>query len=199
MTSNTKNIKTSTCLTPKLILKPTSSKPIITTTTMFSPSSPIATGVFVLPIKQKSNRKGSRHSPKHLRKPPSFDTYLHSSATTPTPTHRGYMTRTPSLSSSYSSTSSLVDADEEMLYGYGSPKSSASTSSVHRHRRISSAYKVRFADIGDDGSSIVSSSSSIDEWDDMDIDEEEEDYIFISRQSPPANHYFNYHDKGGST
>lgn len=197
MTSDTKNIKTSTCLTPKLLLKPTSSKPIITTTTMFSPSSPIATGVFVLPIKQKNNRKGSRHSPKHLRKPPSFDTYIHSSTTAPSTTHRGYMTRTPSLSSSYSSTSSLMDADEEMMYGYGSPKSSSA--SVHRHRRISSAYKVRFADIGDDGSSIVSSSSSVDEWDDMDIDEEEEEYIFVSRQSPQTSHYFNYHEKGGST
>jgi hypothetical protein len=198
MSSETKNIKTS-CLTPKLLLKPTSNKPIIATTSMYSPSSSIATGVFYLPIKQKSNRKGSR--PKHLRKPPSFDTYLHSSTSPPSTTHRGYMTRTPSLSSSYSSTSSLVDADEEMVYGYGSPKSSSAstTSSVHRHRRVSSAYKVRFADIGDDGSSIVSSSSSVDEWDDMDIDEEEEDYIFVARQSPPTNHYFNYHEKGGST
>ncbi|GBB98962.1 hypothetical protein RclHR1_03380004 [Rhizophagus clarus] len=200
MSADTKNIKTSTCLRPKLLLKPTSNQPIITTSSsMFPPSSSIATGVFILPIKQKNNRKGSRHSPKHLRKPPSFDTYLHSSVSTPSPSHRGYMTRTPSLSSSYSSTSSLVDADEEMVYGYGSPKSSISSSSVHRHRRISSAYKVRFADVGDDGSSIVSSSSSVDEWDEMDLDEEEEEYIFVSRQSPQTNHYFNFHEKGGST
>ncbi|GES94779.1 hypothetical protein GLOIN_2v1740781 [Rhizophagus clarus] len=147
MSADTKNIKTSTCLRPKLLLKPTSNQPIITTSSsMFPPSSSIATGVFILPIKQKNNRKGSRHSPKHLRKPPSFDTYLHSS-----------------------------------------------------WMRMKKWCTVRFADVGDDGSSIVSSSSSVDEWDEMDLDEEEEEYIFVSRQSPQTNHYFNFHEKGGST
>jgi hypothetical protein len=193
MTTDKKNLKT-TSLTPKLILKPTSNKPNIATTSLFFPSSPIATGVFILPIKQKNNKRGNRHTPKHLRKPQSFDTYITNTNTT---THCGYMTRSPSLSSSYSSTSSFVDnvseyTTDEMLYGYNSPKS---TSISHRHRRVSSAYKVRFAETSDDGSSIVSS-SSVDDWgDDMEIDEEEEDYIFV-RQSP--HHYLSYHKKSST-
>jgi len=88
--------------------------------------------------------------------------------------------------------------NEEMLYGYCSPKSSSvSTSPVNRHRRISSAYKVRFAETSDDGISIVSSSSSVDDWDDMEEDEEEEDYIFVTQQSPRRD-YFS-HKKNGST
>ncbi|RIA86043.1 hypothetical protein C1645_780566 [Glomus cerebriforme] len=206
MTTDTKNTKTAR-LTPKLLLKTTSNKPIISTT-MFFPTSTIATGSFYLPIKQKNNRKGGRHPPKHLRKPPSFDTYIHSSSTSSTTNTCGYMSRTPSLSSSYSSTSSLVDnvseySNEDMMYGYGSPKSSnVSTSSVHRLRRGSSAYKVRFADTCDDSSSIVSSTGSIDEWGD-DIEEEDddddEDYIFVPRHHTSQHHYFSYHKKNGST
>uniref|UniRef100_A0A1D1YU19 Unconventional myosin-Ic n=1 Tax=Anthurium amnicola TaxID=1678845 RepID=A0A1D1YU19_9ARAE len=197
-TDNTKNTNNkTTCLTPKLLLKPTSNKPNTATTSMIFPSAQIATGVFILPIKQKNHRKGgSRHTPKHLRKPPSFDSYLISSANPNTTAH--YMTRTPSLSSSYSSTSSFVDnvseyTNEEMIYGYGSSKSI----NPHRHhRRLSSAYKVRFAETSDDGSSIVSSSSSVDEWDDLET-EEEEDYILVARQSPP-HHYFDFHKKNST-
>ncbi|CAB4378635.1 unnamed protein product [Rhizophagus irregularis] len=97
----------------------------------FPPASSITTGAFVLPTKQKSNLKGSHHPPKHLQ---AFDTYLHSSAATPSPIHSSYVTTysrsssSSSRSSSNSSTSSLyssasslasslVYADEEMVYG----------------------------------------------------------------------------------
>jgi len=179
----------------QILLKSDLASPVIAMPTI--PSSPLTTGSFCLPIKQKNNRKGRYHQ-KHLRKPPSFDTYLHSSAASTTATPCGYLTRTtrtPSISSSYSSTSSLVD-NEDLLYGYGFKSNNHSTPSVHsaRLRRGSSAFKVRFAE--DDGSSIVSSSSGgscADDWDDIEDDEEEEEYILVPQQ--PPQHYFNYHNK----
>src|SRR6266498_1874620 len=88
--------------------KNSSAKPILliktTYTTTLTPAmatasmAPSTTSSLYLPIKNKKNRH------KYLRKPHSFDTYLPTSTTTP---HGGYFTRSPSLSSSYSSTSSL--------------------------------------------------------------------------------------------
>jgi len=52
MSTDNKNTETAR-LTPRLILNPSSNKPITTTSSMFFPSSPIAAGVFYLPIIQK--------------------------------------------------------------------------------------------------------------------------------------------------
>lgn len=187
--------------TPKLLLKTISrtTTPVIATAPMYAPST-TAAGSFYLPAIKKNHRKGGRNHKKHLRKPPSFDTYLHSPTSPTTITPRGYLARAPSLSSSYSSTSSLTDSvcsNEDLMYSCG--KSNISTLSMPpRLRRGSSAtYKVRFAEVSDDGSSIVSSASSCtDDAEDWDANEEddEEEFIFVN----PPRHY-SYHKKNVST
>lgn len=195
LTSNTASITMMPSLLTKAI---TSNSTSIAVPSIAYPTSPIATGSFYLPLKQKNKRNGRYHH-KHLRKPPSFDTYISYSNSSTSSTTYGYMTRTPSISSSYSSTSSLAD-NEDMMYGYGFNNKSSANLSVHspRLRRGSSAYKVRFAE--DDGSSIVSSSSGgscVDEWDDVEIEEEEEDFILVAPH-PPRTQFYNYHNKSSS-
>ncbi|RHZ82584.1 hypothetical protein Glove_108g24 [Diversispora epigaea] len=181
---------------PRLLLKTTmnnitAQSSVTATASITLSSSPITTtGSFYLP--QKINKKG-RFLHKHLRKPPSFDTYV--SGTEPVDLNKplSYYTstskRSSSLSSSCSSSSSEdnsrypIFSNEELMYA----KKAINGLSVHqpRARRGSSATVkfVRFAnDFNDDGSSITSSSSSsssADDWDPQDIDEEDEDEDFI--------------------
>src|SRR5213592_2243484 len=70
----------------QLLLKSDIASPVIAMPTIPSSPIPTSTGTFYLPIKQKTNRNKGRYHQRHLRKPPSFDTYLHSSTASTTTT-----------------------------------------------------------------------------------------------------------------
>ncbi|CAG8520178.1 13199_t:CDS:1 [Dentiscutata erythropus] len=194
--------------TPRLILKTTndnnktsSSTALVTTSTSRS-LSPIKTAFSTL-LPPKPSRK-TRLNRKHLRKPPSFDSYLPTlpgpvvQPSTPLntpPYHPNISRRSNSLSSC--SSISLEDNHsypsfnrEELIYAKAAVNSSStslnSIPQYQRSRRSSTTTKsVRFVGTEDDRSSISSSlgSSGSDDWDHNDFAEEDEEE-FYTRQSP---------------
>ncbi|CAG8522606.1 1886_t:CDS:2 [Diversispora eburnea] len=158
---------------PRLLLKTTmnntTAQSTVTATASITLSSSPITGSFYLPPPQKTNRKG-RFLHKHLRKPPSFDTYV--SGTEPVDLNKPHAYYT------------------ELMYAKKAING-LSTYQPRARRGSSTTVKfVRFAnDFNDDGSSITSSSSSsssADDWDPQDIDEEDEDeeFIFMTPRIP---------------
>ncbi|CAG8476686.1 1223_t:CDS:1 [Scutellospora calospora] len=226
MTTTTATYTTCNRATPRLILKTTndynttastalvtasmslSSSPVKTTSSSNLPSHP--------PNPPKQSRKVRSFRHKHLRKPPSFDTYLSSHSAPASTFHPNILPSTPpyrpkrssSLSSSCSSTSSednnyYPSLSREELINAKSMINSSNTSlnSIPQFRARQSSFtkSVRFVGAEEDKSdrsSISSSlgSSGIEDWDQNDLVEEEEEF-YMRRPSKQLQQPIQCHGK----